>query len=221
VTEKPGNVGPHSMDKSQEGPDIYDSTKASKAAKIWAFLNSNFGLFVCSSMVLASLSYGYHQSVKYQDDQLKIEQLDMEIALRLQDVLALSELPDKNRYNNIENIQRVDEGRVQGLKEGQLVDLFWIRRPNFPEYKEDKNTMSLMWQLYFLAPASDRPEIRRAIQQSIQIDRLIPQVRLKAASDPNSQNNLERDFGQNELFSLVPRLAKFPRWKNLLSEMAK
>src|SRR6266853_1324551 len=119
----------------------------------WAFLNSNFGLFVCSSVVLASFSFGYHQWIKHQSDQRKIEQLDIEISLRLRDMSVLAQLPDRNRYNNVENIQRVDEGDSRK---------FWIRRPAYPEYK-DKNTTSLMWQLYLLAPGEDRPEVRRAI----------------------------------------------------------
>jgi hypothetical protein len=101
-------------------------SRASKGGNLWAFLNSNFGLFVCSSVVLASLSYGYHRWIKYQDDQRKIEQLDIEISLRLTDMSALARLPDRNRYNNVENIQRVDDGDSRK---------FWIRRPAFPEYK--------------------------------------------------------------------------------------
>jgi hypothetical protein len=87
-----------------------------------------------------------------------------------------------------------------------------------------------MWQLYLLVPVSDRPEIRRAIDQSIQIDRLIPQIRFQAASEPElppaktkkeqdrqdeEENKLNKDFGQNELFNLASQLAESPRWKNL------
>jgi len=227
VSEKHENDALHSnkqLHKEHRGKR--EAFEASKTVNLWSFLNSNFGLFVCSSVVLASLSYGYHQWIKYQDDQRKIEQLDIEISLRLRDMSALAQLPDRNRYNNVENIQRVDEGDSKK---------FWIRRPAFPEYK-DKNTTSLLWQLYLLAPVSDRPEIRRAIDQSIQIDRLIPQIRFKAASEPDlpaaktkkeqerqdeDENKLKKDFGQNELFSLVSQLAEFPRWKNLAAATTK
>jgi len=227
VSEKHENVAPHSEKQlPKEDQDKSEILESSKGANLWAFLNSNFGLFVCSSVVLASLSYGYHQWIKYQDDQRKVEQLDIEISLRLRDMSALAQLPDRNRYNNVENIQRVDDGDSRK---------FWIRRPAFPEYK-DKNTTSLMWQLYLLVPVSDRPEIRRAIHQSIQIDRLIPQIRFKAASEPElppastkkeqdrqdeEENKLNKDFGQIELFSLVSQLAEFPRWKNLAAAAAR
>ncbi len=221
MSEKHENVAPHSERQlSKVEQNKSEVLEASKGSRLWSFLNSNFGLFVCSSIVLASLSYGYHQWIKYQDDQRKIEQLDIEISLRLRDMSALAQLPDRNRYDNVENIQRVDEGDSKK---------FWIRRPAFPEYK-DKNTTSLMWQLYLLVPVSDRPAIRRAIDQSIQVDRLIPQIRFKAASEPGlpraktkkeqerqdeDENKLKKDFGQNELFSLVSQLADLPRWKNL------
>jgi hypothetical protein len=224
MSEEHGNVAPNSMPPLAKEDQVRSQT--SKGANLWAFLNSNFGLFVCSSVVLASLSYGYHQWIKYQDDQHKIEQLDIEISLRLRDMSALARLPDRDRYDNVENIQRVDEGDSRK---------FWIRRPAFPEYK-DKNTTSLMWQLYLLVPVIDRPDLRRAIDQSIQIDRLIPQIRFKAASEPElppaktkkgqarqdeEENKLTKDFGQNELFSLVSQLAEFPRWKNLTAAGAK
>ncbi|MGE5056965.1 MAG: hypothetical protein ACM3WP_22635 [Acidobacteriota bacterium] len=187
--------------------------------KLWTFLNSAFGLFVLSSIVLASLSFGYHQWTKSQEREIRIEQLDIEISLRLQDMKALAQLPDRNRYDNIGNVQRIDQGDTTK---------FFNRRPAFPEYK-DKNTTSLMWQLYVLLPNNSRPEVQRAVQESIRIDRLIPQIRFKAASavdiapakskrDQQQQNEdaniLKTEFGQTELFSRVLQLADIPRWKN-------
>ena len=220
MTENVGNAVPQPKTQTSKEHEDVSKAVASRGAKLWTLLNSNFGLFVCSSIVLASLSFGYHQWIKYQDDQHKVEQLDIEISLRLRDMNALAQLPDRDRYNNIENIQRVDEGDSRK---------FWIRRSAFPEYK-DKNTTSLMWQLYVLVPVRDRPEIHRAIEQSIQIDRLIPQIRFKAASEPElppaktkkdqerqdeEENKLKKDFGQYELFDLVSHLAETPRWKKL------
>jgi hypothetical protein len=201
------------------------SLEASKRASLSALLNSNFCLFVCSSVILGLISFGYHQWIKYKDDQTKIEPLDFEISFRLRDMSALAQLPDRNRYNNVENIQRVDDGDTRK---------FWVRRVTLPKY-ENKNTMGLMVQLYFLVPAGDRPEIRRAIDQLILIDRLIPEIRLKAASEPElppaktreqqerqdeDENKLKKDFGQNELFSLVTHLAESPRWKHLTAGAA-
>jgi hypothetical protein len=190
----------------------------SKSAALWAFLNTNFGIFVCSSIVLASFSLGYNRLIKHEEDQRRIEQLDVEIRLRLRDMETLATLADRERYNNVLNIQRVTQGDTEK---------FWIRRPVFGEFR-NKNTTSL--QLYLLAPSQDKLEIRQAVQKSIEVDRLLTEIRRKKASEPEpataktkeeqdkldeEENQLKKDYGQEELFGLVTQLAQTPRWEKM------
>jgi len=83
--------------------------------RLWEFANSGFGLFLLSTVMLGTLSFSYTQWTAYSARQHKIEQLDLEIGLRLRAVEAMATGPEKVRYSNLINMSDVLNGNPESL----------------------------------------------------------------------------------------------------------
>jgi hypothetical protein len=72
-----------------------------RKSPIWIFLNSAFGLFLLSSIVLGLFSFGYGQFVRLLERRHLADQLELEIALRIKELRRLTTGPDANRYSHV------------------------------------------------------------------------------------------------------------------------
>lgn len=188
---------------------------------LWTFLNSSFGIFLLSSVVLGSLSFGYTAWRQSIDKRRQMEQLDLEIALRIQAMEKMCTSKENVRYSNLVNINKVMGGETE-------VSLN-VRKPIFNEF-EHKGLTTLMWQLYLLVDGGQKKEIKDAIHQANDITEKIRQVRLDAASaldDSHPQNETKaeldkridiedhftKDFGQQDVYNTIQALNNTPRWQ--------
>jgi hypothetical protein len=137
-------------------PPSADSDKTKRSTSLWAFLNSSFGVFLLSSVVLGALSFSYTQWRDYTAHKQAAEQLDLEIALRIQAMEKMSSSADKIRYSNLVNISDVINGNTKVH--------FYVRKPLFND-SESKSLTTLLWQLYLLVPTSERSAVKEAILQ--------------------------------------------------------
>jgi hypothetical protein len=187
----------------------------------WKFLNSGFGLFLCSSVFLSLLSFSYQQWSRAVERQKVAEQIDVEIALRIHEVTAMAAGERKSYYSNVVNIERVLDGKT---------DRFYLRKPLFAEF-ENKNATTLLWQLYLNVSSSEKPTVRAAITSVRKIESLIEHIRATAPGEvpdrpkPSTKqaedaqdiedDTLKKDFGQAEMFRLINELNGVSRWKSI------
>jgi hypothetical protein len=194
-----------------------------KLKVIWDLLNSSFGIFVLSSIVLGSLSFAYAQWRDYRSHKQKMEQLDIEIGLRLQAMDKMCSGPDNVRYSNLVNVDKVINGDPKSS--------FYVHKPTFNEF-QDKSITSLLWQLYLVAPENSRNEIRNSIREATIIVGEIRKVRYSFTNEPedvhpkpktkkeedeqiDQDDRLKKDYGQASIYSRIHSLAQSPRWKDL------
>jgi hypothetical protein len=165
-------------------------------------------VFLLSSVLLGLLSFGYGKWRDYESRQEKLEQLDLEIALRIQTMDTMCSGAENNRYSNLVNVTKVMDGDPKSS--------FYVRKPLFNDF-ENKSLATLLWQLYLLLPGHERPEIKRAIADVNVIDRQIRRVRYAAANEsaptrrakPKTEKEQEaqddaddifkKDYGQAEI----------------------
>jgi hypothetical protein len=201
---------------------------SSQLKRIWDLLNSSFGIFVLSSIVLGSLSFTYGQWRDHRSRRQKMEQLDIEVALRLQAMDKMCSGPDNVYYSNLVNANKVIDGDPKSS--------FYVHKPVFSEF-QNKSITSLLWQLYLVAPDESRNEIKSSIREATIVVDEIRQVRYsrvkeyhdlqrtnpktKRQDEPEDEQNdqsdrFRKDYGQAAIYSRIHLLAQNPRWKNLV-----
>jgi hypothetical protein len=190
---------------------------------LWAFVNSSFGLFFLSSVVVGLLSFSYTQWRDYKTSQHSIEQLDLEIALRLHTMDRMCGSAENRRYSNFVNIDAVVRGDPKPS--------FYVRKPLFNTF-ENKNLTTLLWQLYLLVPSGKRGDIRGAIRGASDIIERMRQVRFSAANDYNDarpnprtkkaqekkddeDDKFKKEYGQSDVYRRVHILNENARWKDV------
>jgi hypothetical protein len=104
---------------------------AAKRKSVWDFLNSSFGVFLMSSVFLGLLSFAYGQWRDVRTRQQKIDQLDIEIALRLQAMDQMCSGPENKRYSNLVNVNAVIGGDPKSS--------FYVRKPLFQRVSKQKH----------------------------------------------------------------------------------
>jgi hypothetical protein len=191
----------------------------SKAGGMWVFLNSPFGIFLCSSLLLGSLSFGYRKWVEYSAHQSTAERLDSKIALRLREMRKLAAGSDSARYSNIVNISRVNGGDATR---------FHLHRPILSVF-EKQSTISLLWQLTLLVPDREGRMVRQSIRELVRMEEAIRRLRYDAASAlpdrPKAKNAkeeerlsdrediLKKDYGQAIIYKIIDDLSRLDRWR--------
>jgi hypothetical protein len=195
--------------------------KPHKPGSLWTFVNSSFGVFLLSSVFLGSLSFFYGQWRDYSSREKRAEQLQLEIALRLQAIQLMASGTDKNRYSNLVNIAKVIDGDTKSS--------FYVRKPLFNEF-DNKTLSSLLWQLYLVIPSRSQSEIKGVIRDVDAITREIREVRYQVANEPETsrakpqtkeeqdkqddeEDHLKKDYGQGDIFKRITNLSQQPRWK--------
>jgi hypothetical protein len=192
---------------------------------LWDLLNSGFVLFLMSSVVLGLFSFGYSQWRDYRNRQQKSDQLNLEIALRLQAADKMCSGGENKRYSNLVNVNQVIDGDPKSS--------FYVRKPLFNEF-QNKSLTTLLWQLYLLVPASERDGIKRAITDVNSVVDEIRQARYEAVNDfdddkpvkPRTKKQqdeqddkddiLKKDYGQADIYRRVHSLAQRDQWRNLV-----
>jgi hypothetical protein len=179
------------------------------------------GLFLCSSVFLSLLSFSYQQWTRAVERRRAVEQLDLEIGLRIQELQKMATRAERGRYSHLVNIQRVIGGQT---------DRFYVRKPLFTEF-ENKSITTLLWQLYLDVSSAEQAAIRKAITQFRRIDDLLNDIRRTAPLDvpdrPKPANKaqedaqddeddvLKKDYGQAELYRLIEQLSQTSRWHDV------
>lgn len=123
-----------------------------KPSAVWTFLNSNFGLFICSSVFITFISWAYNevqQSTKGKiEKELSIQKLVTEIKYR--NILLASRIDnyyyqdDSLNYAVLDEIRYVFKGDTEELMEGKMEATDFT--PIFPEYAQ-RSIISLYWEL--------------------------------------------------------------------------
>jgi hypothetical protein len=198
-----------------------DKTTAPKS--LWAFVNSSFGVFFLSSVVLGFLSFSYTAWRDHKTRQRGVEQLDLEIALRLHAIEAMCGGAQNRRYSNFVNVDAVIRGDPKAS--------FYVRKPLFNTF-ENKNLTTLLWQLYLLIPDGERAEVRDAIRDSNDIIERMRQVRYSAVNDfdddrpkpktkkaqekrDDEDDEFKKEYGQSDVYRRVHILNENKRWKGV------
>lgn len=129
--------------------------------KVWSFLNSNFGIWFLSSIVLSALTFSYSSYENYQERVTaqagKILKLDIEISNRL-DILSHALL---NRKSDPKKMQIA---LLSMANPGQATYPVHV----YEEYK-NRTTQSLFWELYSLSEDKSKNELKFAAQTSMQL----------------------------------------------------
>lgn len=195
-------------------------------SRIWAFVNSSFGIFLLSSVALGLVSFSYSSWQTYEGDKRNIEKLDLEIAVRLSAIDRIYfEKESGNRYSNLVNINNIIDGAANSS--------FYVQKPLFNEF-ENKSIVTLMWQLYILVPSREKNLIRQDIGIINKISAKIREIRYNAANDlddnrpklktkkeqekrDDEDDIFKKDYGQSTVFAAIHQLANSERWRHLLS----
>jgi len=132
---------------------------------LWSFLNSSFGIWLMSSIVLGLLTYSFNFSQSYFEAErirsATILQLDVEISNRLA------------RLSFAESIRKSSPGYFSDI----LLSMEIPERSIFPistfEGYKNRGLKSLIWELHFLVDDNERESINRAIMRYSELDHSI------------------------------------------------
>lgn len=123
-----------------------------KPSALWSFLNSNFGLFICSSVFITFISWAYNEVQQHTKGQLEkeltIQKLITEIKYR--NILLESRIDDyyyhhdSLNYMILDEIKTVFKGDTEELLGGKMESTDFT--PIFPEYAK-RSLISLYWEL--------------------------------------------------------------------------
>jgi len=184
--------------------------------QVWSLLNSNFGLWVLSSIVLAWITKAYSVRQAHKAESLKrtetAKQLDTEIAYRLAMSLAglrinevrIASEPTTARgiyvtaYNYLENFFLSIEGPYKGRD-------FSV----FPEYRE-RTFRALILELRTAVDADDGPDLREALDAYEELSELGD----VAPEDSAPQACREAIAKARDL---LEKMALRPRWSSMVN----
>jgi hypothetical protein len=155
------------------GPPLWDCVKThpQKAelsqpggpkSKVLAFLNSNFGLFVLSSIFISSFTWAFNAYLdhnrKVKDEETNRQRLVLEIRNRMQFV---DELGSPFPYDEWHSIQSAFDGFTPSAN----VNPSWIPHYSavFPEFSQ-RSFISLIWELETISKSPLREQLRTARQ---------------------------------------------------------
>lgn len=193
---------------------------ANRRGQVWSFLNSAFGLFLLSSIVLGGLSFLHTEHKRAVERRDQVEQLDLEIALRIRDMQRLATGRENNRYSTVASIGRISNGETSK---------FYLRRPLSRAF-EGRSLSDLLWQLYLLVPRDERPAIKVAVNQAVALNDAIASFRYRAADAlperpegktkeeegrlAEAEDLLKGDFGQVEAYRQLAAISATQRWRS-------
>jgi hypothetical protein len=133
-------------------------SRTPKQSKILAFLNTNFGLFLLSTVFISSFSWGFNAWLTHERELKEAKKDQQKLGLEIMNRLRyLDELRKPFAYNERHAI----ETAISGFNARANVNPSWIPHYSsvFPEYQE-RSLMSLVWQLETLSTGSTREKLK-------------------------------------------------------------
>jgi hypothetical protein len=124
------------------------------------FLNSNFGLFLLSSVFISIFSWTYHQWTTYESHKRENAKLYQKLGLEIINRLRYL---DKMTINFEYDDRRVIQQSLFGFDPAANVNPSWIRHYSaiFPEFQQ-RSLSSLIWEMEDLSEADRRPKLQAA-----------------------------------------------------------
>ena len=142
-----------------------DTAKRRTGSNLWAFLNSNFGVWLLSSVILTGIVTGYtaidNRSKEKERTQLLIENLDMEIAVRIYKAET-----------------KLEQGRLRHRMPAALAATFRILNGESNTHVSFKAIplYMLIRELQRALPASQRTELDKPFRIAIALAELEPKL---------------------------------------------
>lgn len=124
------------------------------------FLNSNFGLFLLSSVFISVFSWGYHQWTTYETHKREDAKLRQKIGLEVVNRLRyIDKMAGAFEYDD----RRVIQQSLFGFDAAANVNPSWLRHYSamFPEFQRRSFT-SLLWELEDLSEKDRRSRLQLA-----------------------------------------------------------
>lgn len=171
--------------------------------RVWQLLNSAFGLFLMSSVLISGLSWGYTQWVEARNEQSelgeRIRKLDLEIAYRLH---YLDRLGDgKVDHNVVYDVDTVFNGEMED----------WLPSPSFPEF-EKRSVASLMWDLQSLLTEEDADSVKIASRAAFDIGVVLRDA-VKASLEEKNETWYMDNTTTALLIELFSKCKQVKRWQ--------
>jgi hypothetical protein len=147
-----------------------------------AFLNTNFGLFLLSTVFIGCFTWGFNAWTSHvrsvADAQKNRQKLGLELMNRLQ---YIDELKTKFPYDE----RRTIETALYGLDPQANVNPSWIRHYGavFPEY-EQRSLISIVWELETLSNLEKRQQLKEAREPIEQIKTYLQKLVYAKESTP-------------------------------------
>lgn len=162
-----------------------------KPTGLLAFLNTNFGLFLLSTVFIGCFSYGFNAWVNHVRDTAEAQKTRQKLGLELMNRLQyIDELDTSFPYDE----RRTIETALYGFDAQANVNPSWIRHYGavFPEYQQ-RSLISVVWELESLSGPEKRKQLKqaRAAVEKIRtyLDRLV--YSKEAAPNKNPEGVIE------------------------------
>jgi hypothetical protein len=131
-----------------------------KQSKLLAFVNTNFGLFLLSTVFISAFSWSFNAWLTHERGMKEAHTTSQKLGLEVMNRLRyLDELEKPFSYNERHAI----ETSINGFNARANMNQSWIPHYSavFPEYQE-RSLMSLIWELESLSKGSDRVQLKSA-----------------------------------------------------------
>jgi hypothetical protein len=133
---------------------------AAKQSQILTFLNTNFGLFLLSTVFISCFSWTFNEWTTYTKNLAEAKRTREKLALEIMNRVKYLDMMDQTfPYSE----RKVVETALNGFDPKGNVNPSWIHHysPVFPEY-EERSLISLIWELETVSTKSFRQKLKTA-----------------------------------------------------------
>jgi hypothetical protein len=131
--------------------------RGARRKKILAFLNTNLGLFLLSTVFISSFSWAFNEWLTHHHETVEAKKSQAKLRLEIVNrITYVNQLTDPFSYNEWHTIQTA----VDGFTAGANVNPSWVPHYSavFPEY-QTRSLMSLLWELESLIEPAERKRL--------------------------------------------------------------
>jgi hypothetical protein len=174
-----------------------DNVAKAEQSKLLTFVNSNFGLFLLSTVFISSFSWGFNAFLTHQHDVKESQKNRQKIGLEIMNrIRYIDELKAPFPYNEYHTIQSA----IDGFTVSANVNPSWIPHYSavFPEY-EPRSFMSLLWELETLSLEPQKKKLQSAHKPIETLNKYFQKLQYRVVNAPN--RNPE---GKIEILELSP-----------------
>ncbi|MES2780936.1 MAG: hypothetical protein V4651_13675 [Bacteroidota bacterium] len=174
-----------------------ENNEAKKPSALWTFLNSSFGLFICSSVFITFISWSYTQVQQNNKITAEREQTIRKLIteIKYRNILLATKLDyyqyceDSMNYDAIDQVYTVFKGDIEQLIDGKKEATDFT--PIFPEYA-NRGLITLYWELSSLSEREPKAAIdtfeKKLVRFNLEVQRL-----LKADENTGAGTNMNPD----------------------------